>query len=282
MSNQVRFMQLSTPQRRSREGAEDQLSTEGVAQDQGREDTQQLDEQQLDAVQEGNIEEVTAQQQDPDQVDQTQELDELDQQGLDAQANDQHQSLEQDGQELDEREQDGLDAQSTVQQQVAEQEPDELEEDAKLDPNQQAVQASGRTLSGAMNRQAQDELEQDDQRQAPDTLKEAGDRRGQQDQEQDIGQEQAPSTLKEAGDRRAERSQEQDLSPNEQALKAAPPTLAAAMNLRNQPKEAEAGKDGKGKEQGELSRPTHESYYQPVPVNGMAPPERRRGMGRGL
>lgn len=77
-----------------------------------------------------------------------------------------------------------------------------------------------------------------------------------------------------------------------------PTSLSKAMGRDKVPQEdakiAEQG--GKGKSEGELSRPTHSSFYQPLPVNGMAPPKqdersraieanesvKRRGRGRSI
>ena len=76
-----------------------------------------------------------------------------------------------------------------------------------------------------------------------------------------------------------------------------PASLGAALNrgkVSGQEQEQDKGKDSGSEGKGQLSRPTHESFYQPIPVGGMAPPKtderskaiaeaeqkRRRSMGR--
>lgn len=126
-------------------------------------------------------------------------------------------------------------------------------EQPQLPANQQAVQTGGSTLSGAMGKKF--ELGQSGQEQAaqaaPPTLKAAAGHSGQQ----------------------KEAEQDAALTPNQQALKRSPVNLVTAMQLKNGiSTEAAKGDEGKGKEKGELSRPTDPSYYQPLPINGIAMP----------
>lgn len=50
-------------------------------------------------------------------------------------------------------------------------------------------------------------------------------------------------------------------------------TLSGALGLNKAKQEDEKGRSSGGDGKGELSRPTHASFYQPVPVGGMAPPK---------